>query len=245
MKIGAYTDKGKIREINEDNFFVSDFSNQLNGGFCIIADGMGGHNAGEVASRIAIEEIRAYILQYYQSNMSDKEIIEMLKSSMEKANEIIYNKAVENTDCSGMGTTCIICLMHHSYLYIAHVGDSRVYLIRDGDMVQITTDHSIVEELVNSGSITREEAQKHPQKNVITRALGGEKDVEIDIYIQECVRGDKFLICTDGLTNMLANDEILSVINSYNDLQLAVEKLIFLANDKGGLDNITAIVLNV
>ncbi|WHH59894.1 Stp1/IreP family PP2C-type Ser/Thr phosphatase [Petroclostridium sp. X23] len=245
MRIGAFTDKGKAREVNEDCFFVSKFSDEMCSGYCIIADGMGGHNAGEVASKMAIDEIQQYIKESYSHEMTHEQIIQILKESMNKANTIIYNKSLENELFSGMGTTAILCFVYHQSLYIAHVGDSRAYIIRGEEMYQITTDHSMVEELISSGSITREEAQNHPQKNVITRALGGDKDTPVDIYIQEYKPGDIILICTDGLTNMLTNSEILSVIKDNNDLQLAVEELITIANDKGGLDNITVVVLGL
>ncbi len=245
VKIGAFTDKGKTREINEDNFFVSEFEDGSGIRFCIIADGMGGHNAGEIASKIAIDEIQTYIKESYHEGMTDQQIIQMMQDSMKKANTVIYNKSLENEMYAGMGTTAILCFIQNHYLCVAHVGDSRAYLIRGNDMYQITTDHSMVEELVNSGSITREEAANHPQKNVITRALGGDKDTQVDIYIQEYMSNDIVLICTDGLTNMLTNSEILAVINSHNNLQLAVEELISIANDKGGLDNITVVAISL
>lgn len=241
--IGAFTDKGKTREVNEDNYFVSEFDNVSGNGYCIIADGMGGHNAGEVASKIAIEVIKENIQRNYRKEAGDAEIFELLKKSMQMANEVIYKESLKNDTQSGMGTTAILCLVHHSQLYIAHVGDSRVYMVQNGTISQITTDHSIVEELINSGSITREEADNHPQKNVITRALGGEEHTEIDIYVQPLQDSDIILICTDGLTNMLSDSEILREIETYQDLQKVVEKLVRMANDKGGYDNITVVAL--
>jgi len=242
--IGAFTDKGKKREINEDDYYISDFD-ELGNGYCIIADGMGGHNAGEVASKIAIDVIRDCIDSKYSSDMSEQQIWDILNLSMEKANYAIYQKSMENEKYSGMGTTAIICLIHNKNAYIAHVGDSRAYLMRDGKMIQITTDHSMVEELINNGSITREEAANHPQKNVITRALGCEENIKIDTYTQKYSEKDILLICTDGLTNMLTCDEIIHVISECENIQHGVEKLVSLSNDKGGLDNITVVALGM
>ncbi len=245
MKIGAFTDRGKTRKINEDNFFISDFNLESGNGYCIIADGMGGHNAGEVASKIAIEKMKNHIQERYSEDMEKSQIIAILKEMMQKANRSIYWQSLQNKTQAGMGTTAIFCLLHNSSMYIAHVGDSRVYLIRDNGMHQITVDHSIVAELVNSGSITREEAEHHPQKNVITRALGGEQDTQVDIYVQQLETGDIILICTDGLTNMVRDTEILSEMKKWDNLQITVEKLVRLANDKGGLDNITVVAVKI
>ncbi len=247
IRMGAFTDKGKMREINEDNYFICGFDNEYENetGYIIIADGMGGHNAGEVASQIAIDEIRQYISQRYHQAISDEEIQNMMHESFVKANTVIFNSSNENEQCTGMGTTAILCVIKSHKLYIAHVGDSRVYIIRNKKINQITIDHSIVEELVNSGTITREEAENHPQKNVITRALGAEEQTEIDVDFHSLEDKDILLLCTDGLTNMLTNEEILSEFSKDENLQLTIEKLVKLANDKGGLDNITAIALKL
>jgi len=243
MMIGAFTDKGKTREHNEDSYYISDFS-ASGRGYCIVADGMGGHNAGEVASKIAIQEIKNNINHHYKEDMSEQQIEELLISSMKKANTVIFQKSLEEKKYSGMGTTAIVCLIHNNDVYIAHVGDSRAYLIRDNQIKQITVDHSVVEELIHNGSITREEAINHPQKHVITRALGCEEDIKVDIYKQKCKEKDILLICTDGLTNMLTDEEILQVIDNSPDMQRGVEKLVGLSNDKGGLDNITVVALS-
>ncbi|NLY43577.1 MAG: Stp1/IreP family PP2C-type Ser/Thr phosphatase [Clostridiaceae bacterium] len=245
MRLGAFTDKGRAREINEDNFFVSEPNEASGARFCIIADGMGGHNAGEVASKMAIDEMRESIRQLYRAGMSDSQIIEVLKESMWKANAAIYYRAFENKLCAGMGTTAIVCFVNDRNAYIAHVGDSRAYLIRDKTISQITTDHSVVEELINSGTITREEAVSHPQRHVITRALGADKDIDIDIYVHKYISNDIILICTDGLTNMLNDSEIFEIIDRNQDLQCAVEELVLMANNKGGLDNITAVAIGL
>ncbi|MGE4282620.1 MAG: Stp1/IreP family PP2C-type Ser/Thr phosphatase [Clostridia bacterium] len=243
MRIGAFTDKGKARDINEDCFFVSEFNLEDVFGYCIVADGMGGHNAGEIASSLAIEEIKKYIKDFYHPDMTDQQVIGIMNDSMSRANKTIYDKSLENQSYNGMGTTAIACIIYDKKIYIAHVGDSRAYLIHESSISQITTDHSMIEELINSGSITREEAQNHPQKNIITRALGGEENIPVDIHIQEYSEGDMIIMCTDGLSNMLTDLEILSVLKCRNHLQSAVEELISIANDRGGLDNITVVAL--
>ena len=240
----AFTDKGKTREINEDNFFISQFDDVCGNGYCMIADGMGGHNAGEVASEIAVDVIRHVFQKQYHHALSEGQICDLLKGSMQKANTEIYKKACEDPSHTGMGTTAISCLVHHGCLYIAHVGDSRVYRMNKNMICQITIDHSIVEELVSSGSITRQEAQNHPQKNIITRALGEEQQPKVDIYVRSLKPNDIILICTDGLTNMLSDAEILVEMTGDDVLQDKVERLVNAANNKGGYDNITVVALH-
>ena len=242
--VAAFTDKGKTREINEDNFFISEFDDACGNGYCMIADGMGGHNAGEVASEIAVDVIQNILQKHYHHHLSEGQICDLLKQSMQKANTEIYKKACENPSHTGMGTTAISCLVHHGCLYIAHVGDSRVYRINKSIIRQITIDHSVVEELVNSGTITREEAENHPQKNIITRALGEEYQPKIDIYVRPLKFDDMILICTDGLTNMLSDKEILAQMTSEEVLQEKIERLVNAANNKGGYDNITVVALH-
>lgn len=245
MEVGAFSDKGKKREINEDCFFISDFNNKSDGEFCIIADGMGGHNSGEVASRTAVDTVKLYIEENYKTGMTSEEIVELLTKSMTLANNVIYKKAISEEKHSGMGTTAILCVLGSERLHIAHVGDSRAYIVRDNIMQQITIDHSVVEELVVNGTITREQATNHPQKNIITRALGSEEDTQIDIYIQKYKKDDIIFICTDGLTNMLSDVEILSKLKNSDSLQNAIEELVQTANDRGGPDNITAVAIRL
>ncbi len=241
---GAVTDKGKVRSINEDNIYLSEYNKETGIGFCIVADGMGGHNAGEIASKMAIDEIKEYIKKESKKEMSDKYIHDILCKSMEKANTLIYKKSLTDKKYSGMGTTTVICYIYKTYIYIANVGDSRTYIIRNQKIKQITKDHSMIEELLESGTITGEEAKTHPQKHIITRALGSEEYTEIDIYTKEWLNDDIILICTDGLTTMLTDIEILQAINtSKSNLQKTAEILVKYANDKGGLDNITVALL--
>ncbi len=246
MRIGAGTDQGKAREVNQDSFYISKFNDgSLDVGYCIVADGMGGHNAGEVASAFAVEFLKDYIDSRLKEYTAGSEIIDFLKEGVKEVNTEILKKSAESESFAGMGTTVIVCIINGGTLYAAHVGDSRLYLIHNGIIDKITTDHSMVEELLNSGTITREEAMKHPKKNIITRAVGGELTIKTDIFINSLVENDIILVCTDGLTNMIKEQEILKIIEEHYDLQFAVEELIRLANLRGGLDNITVIAIGL
>ncbi len=247
MRIGAGTDKGKAREVNQDCFYISGFDGYSEINYFIIADGMGGHNAGEIASTFTVEFIREYIDSKITPDKSGAEITELLNEAIRQANSAIFKKSAEDEDFAGMGTTVIICVINISdgKLYTAHVGDSRLYLIHNGRINRITTDHSMVEELLSSGTITKEEAVKHPKKNVITRAVGGEITIKTDMFIDSVTENDIVLVCTDGLTNMLNEQEILGTISAHEDLQIAVNELIELANLQGGLDNITVIAIGL
>ena len=175
--------------------------------------------------------------------MDDNRVINAIKNSIWRANDEIYRKSIENEEYSGMGTTVTMAYETNGNIFIGHVGDSRAYLLRDNTLYQITKDHSLVEELVKNGSITREEARFHPQKNIITRAVGTDKEVEIDLIVKEKSKGDILLLCTDGLTNMLSDDEIKELLLKSSDMQKACELLVHLSNEKGGLDNISVVAI--
>ena len=241
MEIGVKTSKGKIREINQDSYYISADENCP---LFIIADGMGGHKAGEVASKLAVEIISSsFENQIKNIEMDDNSIINAIKNSIWRANDEIYRKSIENEEYSGMGTTVTMAYETNGNIFIGHVGDSRAYLLRDNTLYQITKDHSLVEELVKNGSITREEARFHPQKNIITRAVGTDKEVEIDLIVKEKSKGDILLLCTDGLTNMLNDEEIKELLIINDDMQKACELLVQLSNEKGGLDNISVVAI--
>ena len=227
MIFAAKTDKGKVRENNEDFFYANE--NVL-----IVADGMGGHNAGEVASRIATETI-VETLSGFMSNYGY-----IIDKAINKANEKVFSLAKD--DRAGMGTTVDICMTDGEKLYIGHVGDSRVYLIRDGEIKKITEDHSYVEMLIKKGEITEEEAKNYQMKNMITRAIGVGKEVKGDFYEIGLEKSDKVLLCTDGLTNMLTDNEILKIVSGAKNIATAVDKLVSKANSAGGKDNITVIL---
>lgn len=244
LKVGAFSDKGKVRQVNEDSCYIpEDSSNGIL--LFIAADGMGGHRAGEIASKDAINCAVKYINDNYEKeiNASKGNLINLINESILYANKCIFEKSLSNENLNGMGTTFSMALIYNESLYVGHIGDSRVYLYRKGNLYQLTRDHSYVEELVSSGTITREEAANHPQKNIITRALGTDEFVEIDIAIRKFYKNDKIILCTDGLTNMVSEDTLKQVVEEKIQPQEAAEKLVELANDAGGTDNITVIII--
>lgn len=236
MKIAAQSDIGKHREINEDSYFVYRNDN-LVGGF--VADGMGGHQAGEIASSMVADIVKDYIISEFNTKMDYVETGEMIRCAFLTANEQIYRYAKKNEKLEGMGTTASLAIIYQGKLIVAHVGDSRVYMIGE-DIRQITHDHSFVEELLRRGEITRQDASTHPNRNFITRAVGAEDTIKVDITIT-AYHGETVLLCSDGLTNMVSDEQIREIIQENEDLQEAADKLIALANKKGGKDNITVV----
>ena len=223
------TDVGRVRDGNEDDFL--DQSNRL--GLVAVADGMGGHRAGEVASATALEALRAAVASG-----------EPLRDAIEGANDAVLEKSVSDQEFHGMGTTLTAGMLgSDGHLVVGHVGDSRAYLVRDGELSQITDDHSLVEEMVRSGELTPEQAEVHPRRSVITRALGIDPQVEVDEYPIELRPGDRILFCSDGLTTMVRPDEIASILSREPDLRRAAQLLVDAANAAGGEDNITAVII--
>ena len=233
MKFFGKTDVGSVRTNNEDAFSVNATEK---GGLFIVADGMGGHNAGEVASAMAIQTIE---MEMAVSSVDN--VVLNLRSAIRSASKRIHRHAMTKQELSGMGTTVDVCWIEGMEAIIAHVGDSRVYLFREGKLHQITIDHSLVEEMVISKQISREEAKVHPMRNVITRALGDE-NVQVDIMEVELQDQDRFLLCSDGLTGMVS-DEKIEAIMLEDTPEHIVDTLIKTANDNGGEDNITAVVV--
>lgn len=230
MKVFAITDIGRVRPINED----ACYSPEAGECFCAVADGMGGHNAGEVASTLAIE--------VFSENMRDIDNITTvsMRSAVERANDAVFHAAKKSDQMSGMGTTFSALAIHDSTAYIAHVGDSRVYLLRRGTIMRITVDHTLVEDLVLKGLLTVKEARVHPKRNIITRALGTAAKVEVDMIQMEVRTGDIFFLCTDGLSNHVAELEILRVAMDDEEWPGKLRRLTTIALEKGGQDNITA-----
>lgn len=241
MKFASRTDRGLIREINEDNCAIVTGRDGIPLAF-IIADGMGGHNAGEIASKTAVDFIDGRVAELAAACDAGGDMPVLLKSLLQEANEAVLTKSKECLSNSGMGTTLITAVIFRNCLYIGHAGDSRFYVIRDGKINRITTDHSYIEELIKNGSITREEAANHPKKNVITKALGGMENLEADIYVYEMHKNDCYVLCTDGLTNMVDDGFIEKTVLSLEP-QEACDELVRTANTKGGDDNITVIVI--
>lgn len=241
MKFYAETDRGLVREINEDSY------NVISGGadaphVFIIADGMGGHNCGEIASREAVEYISDSIARESNRFMSVESRETELRKLVEDTNSAVYQKSLERPEANGMGTTLTMALVIGKAMAVAHVGDSRLYLARAGGIRQVTEDHSYIEELVKKGSLTREEAENHPRKNVITRAIGCLPELKVDILSLTIEKDDIFILCTDGLTNMLGEDEIYETVKD-NDPDAACIQLVDAAKKQGGEDNITVIVI--
>ena len=241
MLVSAKTDIGMKRSNNQDSFSYG----QLDNGavtWAVVCDGMGGMAAGNVASATATEVIAGS----FENNLSPKSsasvVRNLLKSSIESANARIYNMALEDEALRGMGTTVVAVVIIKGVAYIAHAGDSRAYFYSNNQLAQITTDHSVVQTLVEKGQLTEQEAKNHPNKNVITRALGVAPYIDIDFEEREVLLGDTLLLCTDGLTNCI-DDELIKLAVSDNDFETLAERLVELANQNGGYDNITAVAI--
>lgn len=233
FQISYKTDIGLKRVNNQDSILVC-----KDIGLCIVADGMGGHNAGEVASSNAVEFIESYI----RENIEKEEKKNLIVNSLLKANKEIYLKSLNNEEYKNMGTTCSLILCENFNVYIGHVGDSRIYYINNDYINQITEDHTFVEKLVESGEITREAAKIHPKRNVITRAVGTEYDLKVDFLSYAVEKKSKILICSDGLTGKIDDSEIFEVVNA-NTIEKSVNSLVKLANDRGGSDNISIVLV--
>lgn len=198
-----------------------------------------GYSAGEVASKMAVESAKEYIYKHFEK--SKEKLEELVKDSIEYANDVVYKKAQSEKELNGMGTTLDVCLIYNNKMYIGHIGDSRVYRIRKELMRIITKDHSYVQTLIEDGKITKEEAFHHPKKNMLTKALGCTEKVEPDVYIETFIKDDIILMCSDGLTNMIKEEDIYNIIKQ--DKENATENLVKQANDNGGYDNITVVII--
>ncbi len=237
MRSSALTDVGIKRNMNQDFVYASDQKVGCLENLYIVADGMGGHNAGDYASRCAVETIVDYI-----GSADEKPPVALLLEAVQAANETVVARSVQDKKLEGMGTTLVAATVQKGCLYVANVGDSRLYILDEDEIVQITRDHSLVEEMVRSGQLAREKARTHPEKNVITSAVGMKTMPKIDCFDAALYPGDIFLICSDGLTNMLEDEEILRIVHSQEDLLGAAQKLIDAANRNGGSDNISVIL---
>ena len=241
MKGYSTTDKGKTREINQDYIYCSNEPVGLLPNLYIVADGMGGYNAGDFASRCSVEAFVAEVQKNKQPT-----VIGTMTEALREANATVLRHARENEELSGMGTTFVAATVFPDRTYVMNVGDSRLYLLGN-EIKQITVDHSYVEEMVRKGEIQRKEARIHPKKNVITRAVGVEETVEADFYEIETESDSEFLLlCTDGLTNMVEDDEIRHMVMKYAKTpQDAVQRLVKKANEYGGKDNISIIMISL
>jgi serine/threonine protein phosphatase PrpC len=232
LRVGARTDVGRVRQGNEDSYMVHD-------PLYAVADGMGGHQGGEVASKIALETLGRLTLE------PSGDTAPSLVDAVRQANRDVLEKAATDPGLHGMGTTLTALVTGGERVLLAHVGDSRAYLMRDGQMDQLTEDHTVVEGLVREGRLTPQEAEIHPQRSILTRALGVDGDIEVDETTHDVRPGDRILLCSDGLTGMVSEQEIQRIMAELEDPQRAAEALVDAANDAGGQDNITAVVLDV
>jgi len=237
MKLFSATDVGQIREDNQDQIYTSDqpIGNLPN--IFIVADGMGGHKAGGFASNYAVQILLESIKRDQNFNP-----IKIIRHAMEDANSQILKKASNNSEMKGMGTTMVVTTVVGHYAYVANVGDSRLYVM-DDNLQQVTKDHSLVEEMIRLGEIKREEAVKHPDKNIITRALGAKEDVEIDFFDMKLTKNAKIILCSDGLSNMVADDEMQELMQQVTEDDNPAQVLVDRANKNGGKDNIAVIVI--
>lgn len=241
MRIATKTDKGAVRNINQDSFAASYVGGKL---WAVVCDGMGGANAGGVASANAVKKITDVMEQSLTAQMGAAYLRSTLQSSLETANAMLYDMAQKNEEYAGMGTTAVLTVVLGSMAYYAHVGDSRLYICRNGELEQLTSDHSVVQFMVENGQLTASEAKTHPRKNVITRAIGVDERISVDLGECAVLEGDRLLLCSDGLTNYVDTALILETLQDENFDEIP-EKLIDLANNGGGGDNITAVVIEI
>jgi len=232
------TDVGVVRSGNEDSFLLDCAK-----GLFIVADGMGGHAAGEVASEMAVQIVAKELGSL--RGLSDGEAAAKMRSAIRKANAAIFDRTLAEHDKRGMGTTTTVMVLFSRRYLIGQVGDSRAYLLREGNLLQLTKDHSYVQEQVDAGLLTPEQARTHPYSNVITRCVGANEDVAPDVYFGNLETGDVVLLASDGLTGMLEDEQIATIMGAEENPEGAVNKMIADANRRGGLDNITAIVVRV
>ncbi len=241
MDVYGASDIGCVRSLNEDSFCIYQLDEGTRPGFCILSDGMGGHNAGEVASQKTVQFVAESMMDALSSDTTT--IPKEMKKAVQVANDGVFRMAEENQSQQGMGATLVLAVVLEDEVYVANVGDSRAYAYRNGELVQITKDHSVVEEMMANGSITPEEARVHPQRNMITRAIGTDPSVEPDLFEYDYLPGDVLLLCSDGLSGMVEAEEISKILDENASAKETVSTLIDVAKEKGGSDNITAICI--
>jgi serine/threonine protein phosphatase PrpC len=240
LRIVGKTDIGMVRDTNQDAFKIVALG--TGAGLALVCDGMGGARGGDTASSIAKTVITDTIREKYQEIMGADAAKTLIREAILEANHAIHQTAKEKPEFSGMGTTVVAALLHQNHAYVAHVGDSRLYMFHEGELSQLTRDHSFVQEMVDRGELSESEARVHPGKNIITRAVGVHWDVEIDVHTVELNPGDRLLLCTDGLSNLCTDEEIARVLQDLT-IEEAAETLIRMANQGGGHDNITVVIV--
>ena len=239
LKTFSITDIGRKRKVNQDYIYTSEEPVGNLPNVFIVADGMGGHNAGDYASKVTVETMLAEMQSSFEKNPTL-----IFRRAIEEANEVIRRRAGEDKKLEGMGTTLVAATVQDEYLYVANVGDSRLYLIDDG-IEQITHDHSLVEEMIRIGELQRKDAKNYPDRNVITRAIGVRVPVRVDFFDVKLEHGDKILLCSDGLTNMVEDEEILEIVRKSSSIEEAAGTLVDTANKNGGKDNISVVLAEI
>jgi len=237
MKAFGITDIGKARKTNQDYLFISEDAVGTLPNIYIVADGMGGHKAGEVASKGAVQSI---VHSLRTTSLQDP--VSIMEEAVTAANDKVFQMSKDNPEFEGMGTTLVVATVYENYFYVANIGDSRLYIVND-EIHQITRDHSYVEEMVSRGEIDKDSARTHAKKNVITRAVGVEAGTYADYFQVKYKKGDKILMCSDGLSNMVADDELKGIMKKNIPVEQMVNELVYTANHNGGADNITAVVV--
>ncbi len=238
IKTFSITDIGKKRKMNQDYVYTSEMPVGPLPNLFLVADGMGGHKAGDYASKCAIETIVETV-----ESSRDTETVSVLEKAIRRANDVVRQTAESDEAMNGMGTTLVAATLDGDRLCVANVGDSRLYIVGGREIRQITRDHSLVEEMVRMGGLKREQAKNHPEKNIITRAIGAEDEIDIDFFSVELKPGDVVLMCTDGLTNMIEDEEIRMILHGQRDLVEKAESLVNAANNNGGKDNIAVVLI--
>jgi len=244
VKIWNKTDRGKVRPVNQDYVLTDVYPDDLQA-VAVVCDGMGGANAGNIASKLAAEHISDRLRAALRGRMSAAYMREVLDSSIREANELVYNASLKDPNCQGMGTTVVALLCNGDRGMLANVGDSRAYLINDDGISRITRDHSLVEEMLSRGELTREEAKVYPNRNLITRAVGTEADVKTDLFEIPLYKDEYILICTDGLTNCVDEQEILYEVTNVDDTDSCCDRLIDIAMQRGAPDNVSVVLLKI
>lgn len=243
MRVDFLTDVGAVRESNQDSCECGLFSPES--AWAIVCDGMGGASGGNVASSVALEKMKEFLKKEFNENMNKGNIKALMHNAIREANKAVYAMSLDREDLRGMGTTGVLLIATKGLLHVAHVGDSRAYLKNADGLEQITMDHSYVQDLVNIGQITPEEARVHPQRNIITRVLGVHDDVRCDYAHFDFLKGDTALACSDGLTNYVDDQKLLEFMQKYeNDGKALAQNLIRYAVESGGSDNITVAVIS-
>lgn len=240
MRIISKTDVGKVRTSNQDSYAAGEFQNGV--AWAVVCDGMGGNAGGNIASSTAVKSISEKITMGYRDGMTSSSIKNLLITAITNANYEVYDMANANAELRGMGTTVVAAIITPGTVYVSHVGDSRAYLVSKSEIRQITKDHSVVQDMVEKGEITPDEAKSHPRKNLITRALGVDEEVKADFLAEDTTSDDVLLICTDGLTNFVDQSDIYRVVcdEPYTDF---ADTLVDMANKNGGADNITVVAV--